>query len=220
MRRVTLSLLCAIFLAAYVGQARIVETLRSPKLAEAATLTKATTHSTIKVRVDKRPKVTRKKTDLQNGQAFSDAEIKSILEHTPNGQYLLPHYKAVGASCRKWNVNPLLAIGMFQMECNLGKTMIKGTNNYGNLRRNSEGFKPSGTPPVRYIRIGRGPHAVFRTPADGINAYCWVLRHVYLDRGRTTLSSIIKVYAPKDDGNKPASYARVVNKFVTKNAAK
>jgi hypothetical protein len=110
------------------------------------------------------------------------------------------------------------------MECNMGRRMIPSrglrtsngeSNNFGNLRKNSQGFKPSGTPPVGYIRVGRGPHAVFDTPADGINAYCWVLKSVYLDQGRTTLQRIIAKYAPSEDPtNHPSDYEKVVQSIM------
>lgn len=172
-----------------------------------------TTKPAVKKQVKKKASRDSKK-KLDNGNAYSDAEIKQLLERTPNGSYLLPHYKAVGKACRRWNVNPALLVGMFQMECNLGR--LAKNNNYGNIRRNSENYEPSGTPPVGYTSRD---FAKFRTPADGINAYCWLLHSRYLTKGYKTVPKIVNRYAPKKDNNNTEAYIKVVN-GVIKTAAK
>jgi hypothetical protein len=102
-------------------------------------------------------------------------------------------------------INPAVALAFFQQESCCGthpQSNFPHTNNWGNIRENREGH------------VGYKGFRVYENPEDGIRDW-----YNLIDKGRpyrncSSLSQILRKYAPNSDGNNEAAYAKNVKRNV------
>lgn len=152
--------------------------------------------------------------DLANADALTEKGIECVLNATGHGQNLLPYAQQISDATHEFNVNPLFALAMFNKDSSLGTAGAGRDNkNPGNIGCRGDNYAQAGLTagcPSRF--------ASFNTYGDGAQAYAWLIRAEYIDKGIDTIDKIIPVYAPPSE-NDTAQYIKDVKDFMDKYGA-
>jgi hypothetical protein len=102
--------------------------------------------------------------------------------------------------CLSAGLDPAIALAFFQHESTYGKAgRAVTTLNWGNLRKGRRAYKHE------------GGFAHYRDYRESLRDWCDLINGpIYIGAGRTTVRSVIPIYAPSSDNNKPERYIQAV----------
>lgn len=102
--------------------------------------------------------------------------------------------------CLSYGLDPAIALAFFQHESTYGKAgRAVTTLNWGNLRKGKRAYKHA------------DGFAHYRDWRESLRDWCdLMLGPIYIGAGRTTVRSVIPIYAPSSDNNTPERYIQAV----------
>lgn len=160
-------------------------------------------------------------TTITDGNALTLAQVDALTRHIPDAAKTLGGQAAlILAAAQRHKINVLLIFAIARHESHFGTDYLanpdspfgKGHNMFG-LDLGTHSYVPSGTPATGYLKTASGHKAAqFPRWSDSVNAMAWLIRTYYIDKGLTTVRTILDKYSPASDGNDPAGYTADVNK--------
>jgi hypothetical protein len=110
-------------------------------------------------------------------------------------------------------IDPAVGLAFFRHESSFGTAGVAArTKGWGNIV--VAALACVGAASRRTGQDGR--FAAYATWADGAHDWAAYMRCRYLERGMATVESIIPIYAPSSDGNKPSAYIAAVRADVAR----
>jgi hypothetical protein len=143
-------------------------------------------------------------TRIQAPASISPATFRAILlaADSPAAPEAFVCYEVIRAR----GIDPGVALAFFAHESSYGTAgAATQTRNWGNLRRGRRAYRVAAVPG------SSGSFAWYRSWATGAEDWAdLLLGPIYIGAGRTTVETVLPVYAPSSDDNDPAGYAATV----------